>query len=114
MFILFFKVTFFFSCKTCKELFDNLHRTPAKESVLPIFFILYPVCLKGNVTLYGAFHVRLNYHNAFWEGLVLLAFWRAWVYKHLASECSGSDSLLLAIGADLEELAPKNEQISIL
>ena len=34
--------------------------------------------------------------------------------KHSASESSSSASLLLAIGADLEELAPKNERISIL
>ena len=102
--LLSFEVTFLFSCKTCKKLLDNLHRTPAKENLLPISYCM-SVCLKVNVTLYGAFQVRLNYHNAFWKGLAL---------SIQRQESSGSDSLLLDIGADLEELAPKNERISIL
>ena len=98
MLILFFEVTFLFSCKTCKKLLDNLHRTLAMESLLPISYCM-SICLKVNVTLYGAFQARLNYHNAFWEGLALSI---------------QRQSPQAAIGTDLEEFAPKNERISIL
>ena len=64
------------------------------------------VCLKVNMTFYDAFQVRLNYHNAFWEGLALSI--QRQSPQALIHYC------YIAIGADLEELAPKNERISIL
>ena len=90
-------------CTLCKRLLKDLCHTAPKET-LPSISCCMSALLKGLRDVTQCFSGRVELIQCFLGELG---------FKHSVSESSGSDSLLLAVGTDIEELAPPKKRANI-